>query len=168
MVAIRILLGALLLALGRKLYWLFVAAVGFAAGFMLVTQVLGSQSEWLIWVFAIGAGVLGAILAAFFQRLAVSLAGFLAGGLIASTLAGSFGLNQASYFWIAFVIGGIIGMVLVSLIFDWALISLSSLAGAVMITGALDLSPSAALLTGLVLVIAGVAIQASWMRKERH
>jgi hypothetical protein len=82
----RILAGALLLVLGRKLFWLFVAVVGFATGLMLATRFFQTQPEWLQLLIGIGFGLVGALLAYFFQEIAIAVAGFLAGGYIALSL----------------------------------------------------------------------------------
>ena len=61
---IGVLAGIALLVLGRKLFWLFVGVVGFVAGAALATQLFEIQPDWLVIVFALGAGLLGALLAA--------------------------------------------------------------------------------------------------------
>ena len=67
---IRLLAGGALLVLGRKLFWLFVAAVGFAAGWAVATDLLSVQPEWLALVIAVAVGVVGVLVAQFVQRLA--------------------------------------------------------------------------------------------------
>jgi hypothetical protein len=70
-----------------------------------------------------------------------------------------------TWYWLPFVIGGIIGAILVSVLFDWALIVLSSLAGAAIITQALALSGAVGIGVILALTAVGVIIQASTDRK---
>ena len=82
-------------------------------------------------------------------------------------LAGLLGLNQGAFSWIVYVIGGIIGLLLVIFLFDWALITLSSLAGASLIAQALAIPGGTASLIFLGLVIVGVVIQGSILRQER-
>ena len=45
MVVLNTLIGVSLLTLGRKLFWLFVGAVGFTAGFAYGNQLWGAQSD---------------------------------------------------------------------------------------------------------------------------
>lgn len=122
MVALKVIVGALLLSLGRKIYWLFVAAIGFAAGLALASRLFQNQSEWVLLLAALGFGVIGAVLAIFFQRLAISLAGFVAGALIVDALFKAAGSGNSWLFYVLLIVGGIIGAVLVSVVFDWALI----------------------------------------------
>jgi hypothetical protein len=158
---IRLAVGALLLVLGRRLFWLFVAAVGFAAGWTAATDLLRLQPEWLALVIAVAAGLLGAALATFVQKTAVGLAGFLAGAFLASGLATMLSLPSAPWAWIAFIVGGILGAVLLGAAFEWALIGLSSLSGAMLIANALDLSSTLHLLVLLGLFVVGVIIQSA-------
>jgi len=158
---IRLAVGAVLLVLGRKLFWLFVAAVGFAAGWTVASDLLHLQPEWLALVIAIAAGLLGAVLATFVQKIAVGLAGFLAGAFLASGLSTMLSLPSAPWAWIAFIVGGILGAVVLGAAFDWALVGLSSLAGAMLIANALDLSSTLHLLVLLGLFVAGVILQSA-------
>jgi hypothetical protein len=98
---------------------------------------------------------------------AIGVAGFLAGGYILTVLAGMLGLNQGALSWVLYLIGGIIGVLLVIFLFDWALITLSSLASASLITQSLPLASGTAGVIFLALVILGVVIQGSTMQRER-
>lgn len=158
---IRLAVGALLLVLGRRLFWLFVAAVGFAAGWTVATDLLRLQPEWLALVIAVAAGLLGAALATFVQKTAVGLAGFLAGAFLASGLATMLSLPSAPWAWIAFIVGGILGAVLLGAAFEWALIGLSSLSGAMLIANALNLSSTLHLLVLLGLFVLGLIVQSA-------
>jgi hypothetical protein len=126
---INIILGGALLVAGRKLFWLFVGVAGFIAGMQLATQ-YWQGPELLAIVFGLVVGVIFAVLAIFLQGVAIAVAGFLAGGYILTVLAGMLGLNQDAFSWIVYLIGGVIGALLVIVLFDWAIITLSSLAGA--------------------------------------
>ena len=55
---INVLIGLVLLIAGRRLFWLFVACVGFATGYHYVQQIGGIHSALLILTLAIAAGVL--------------------------------------------------------------------------------------------------------------
>jgi len=133
----RILIGILVLTLGRKLFWLFVAVVGFAFGASLGSQFFQGQPDWVILIIALGAGLLGALLALFLQKVAIALAGFIGGGYIALYLVNALGWGTPdSSAWLPFLIGGVIGLVLMIALFDWALIALSSLIGAGLIVQA--------------------------------
>jgi hypothetical protein len=64
---------------------------------------------------------------------------FLVGGYIALQALPALNLEGGGTTVLAFVIGGAIGLILVSMFLGWALISLSSLAGAALIVDALGL-----------------------------
>ena len=162
---ISIILGGALLLVGRKLFWLFVGAAGFVAGLQLATQ-FWQGPEILAIIVGLVVGVIFALLAIFLQGVAIGVAGFLAGGYILTVLAGMLGLNQGAFSWIVYVIGGIIGLLLVIFLFDWALITLSSLAGASLVTQALLIPSGIASVVFLALVIVGIVIQGSMLQRE--
>jgi hypothetical protein len=162
---ISMILGGALLVAGRKLFWLFVGAAGFVAGLQLATQ-FWQGPELLAIVVGLVVGVIFALLAIFLQGAAIGVAGFLAGGYILTVLADMIGLNQGAFSWIVYVIGGIIGLLLVIFLFDWALITLSSLAGASLVTQALLIPSGIASVVFLALVIVGIVIQGSMLQRE--
>lgn len=158
-------IGALVLLFGRKLFWLCVAAIGFAAGVEIAPQLVHEPSPLLALTVALVLGFVGALLALFLQRLAVAIAGFLAGGKLAVALAAAFFVSHTQSYWVIFVIGGVFGAVLLLILFDWALIFISSLLGAYLICGAVTLPPAGGLLLFVGLVICGVLIQATSLRR---
>jgi hypothetical protein len=131
---VSVLVGIAVLLLGRRLFWLFVGAVGFVVGLNLAFQLLTDQPEWLIVVAALVVGFIGAIVAIFAQKVAVIIAGFIIGGIGLLWLLQVFGLDPGRLDWVVFVIGAIIGAIIIALLFEAALIALSSLTGAALIT----------------------------------
>ncbi len=162
----QLLVGAVLLMFGRRLFWLFVAACGFLAGLSLAPQLTSTESQWKTLLIALMLGVLGALLGLLFERVAIGVAGFLAGAYIANRLLTVLSMQGPIAFWVAFVVGGLIGALLLGMIFDWSLIGLSSLAGSFLIMEAVHVPPSGnrALLLWLGLLTFGVLIQAAQMR----
>jgi hypothetical protein len=154
---IRILAGLLLLILGRRLFWLFVGLVGFMAGYTFAQKFFTLSSQLLELLIAVGVGLIGILLALFLQRLAIAIGGFLAGGLFATSLLEMFKWNVSPL--VLFVIGGIIGAILLSMLFDWALVFLSSISGAILITSALPLEPWMRTFVFVILVIVGILVQ---------
>jgi hypothetical protein len=169
----RVIVGAALLSLGRKAFWLFVAGVGFVAGIYLATWAFQFKSDWAVLSAAVAGGLLGALLAMVFQSVGLGLAGFVGGGYAASTLFEAVGWGQRfmadmSYrSWVVFVVGGILGALLIGLLFDWALIALSSVIGAMLITQAVPIQGVGQALLFLVLVATGVVVQWILMRRDR-
>jgi len=114
---------------------------------------VNEASSVLALVIAVVFGILGALLAVFIQKIAIAVLGFLAGGKLATAIAAAFFVQHAQYSTIIFVIGGIIGAILLLAVFGWALIVVSSFIGAYLIQSAIVLPP-----TGLTLVFIGLAI----------
>jgi Domain of unknown function (DUF4203) len=159
-------IGAVVLLFGRKLFWLCVAAVGFAAGFEIAPQLIHEPSTLVMLIFAIGLGFIGALLALFLQKIAIAIAGFLAGGKLAVAIAAAFLVHPAQYFWLSFLIGGVVGALLLIVLFDWALIALSSVVGAYLILSAFSLPASGTSILFIALVAIGVFVQITSMRRS--
>jgi hypothetical protein len=159
-------LGLVLLVFGRKLFWLGVGVLGFFLGMKLAGVLLVDQPQWVMLLMGLAAGVLGAILAILAERVAFALAGFYAGAYLALIAAHSFGFASQGTLWLA--AGGVIGAVVAALIMDWAIIVLSSLAGAGAIVGAVDLSETTGTLAFLILTAVGAAVQARLMAPPRQ
>ena len=172
---VDIFIGAVLLLLGRRLFWAFVGGVGFLVGFNFASQALQGQPDWLILLVAIVVGLLAAVAAIFLKRIVVAIAGFFAGGyfLSAATVAALQGnqvlhSSQPVVSWIAFVLGGIIGAILVTMLLDPALILLSSLVGATAITQNVPLTDAAKGILFIVLLVLGIIVQtAQYLRLRR-
>ncbi len=164
---VYVVLGILLLVGGRKFFWFFVGAIGFITGFTLADQVLGIESLIMSLSVGIIVGAVGVAIALFLQGFAIFVGGFLAGAYIAYMIVTSFGLVSQEIFWIAYVGGGIIGALLLFLLFDWALIVLSSLAGAAIITDTITLNPVMETAIAMVLALLGIFVQARFLLKEK-
>lgn len=162
---VDILIGLVMLTFGRKLFWLFVGCLGFVVGFHYAPYVWQVQSSLVLLILAAMTGVIGAVLALFFQKVAIGLAGFAGGGYIALNLMNLFGVRLEQIIWLPYLIGGIIGALLLFFIFDWALIFVSSLTGATIIIQAVNLAPGIELIVYFALFIAGILIQTALYRK---
>jgi hypothetical protein len=164
---ISILIGAAILLFGRKLFWLFVAALGFAVGLEIAAYFTREPPPWMMLVIGLGCGVIGALLAILLQKFAIAVAGFIAGGRIAWALAAAFYVEHMHYRGITFVIGGIVGALLLLALFDWVLILLSSVEGAHLITTGVTLPERGALVLFIALAVLGVVVQGSMLRRSR-
>jgi hypothetical protein len=123
-------LGVVVLLFGRALYWAFVAIVGFLVGMTLAQTWpwLSQQTQVVQLLVALGCGVLGAILGVLVQRLAFAIGGFFTGCYLALAIAHRFNPGGDPHIWM--IAGGVIGAIVAAIIMDWAIIILSSLAGA--------------------------------------
>jgi len=161
------LIGAAVLLFGRRLFWLCVAAVGFAAGVEIAPHLVHEPSPVLALTVALVLGVIGALLALFLQKIAIAVLGFLAGGKLAGAIGAAFFVQYAQHSTVIFVAGGIIGAILLLVLFDWALIVVSSLIGAHLIQSAIVLPPSGSTILLIGLTIIGILIQGASLRRSK-
>jgi hypothetical protein len=156
----KIVAGILLLLLGKRLFWLFVGLTGFWAGMMFAPRLLPPGTSDVVHVIAaVACGFVGILLAFFLQRLAIALSGFFAGGYFGLSLATQLGWASRGSEWIFFLITGIVAAILLSVLFDWALIFLSSAVGATLLIEALHFPQLISLALFVILVLIGIAIQ---------
>jgi hypothetical protein len=165
---VGIFVGAVLLLFGRRLYWVFVAGIGFLTGLALVPDLFPGQPEWLILLEALAVALVGAAIAIVAQQLTIGLIGFVAGGGIGLLLLRALGIVGDGSAWAAYLIAGVVGLVLMLVLFDWALILLSSVAGAYLtVTGVAaraSLPQGMWVLLLVALVLIGVIVQAGRSR----
>src|SRR5438270_147782 len=164
---VGVVIGAAILLFGRKLFWLFVAALGFAIGLEVAAYFMREPPVWMTLLVALVLGVLGALLAILLQKLAIAVAGFIAGGRVAWALAAAFWVDHAHYRGITFVIGGILGALLLLALFDWVLIFLSSVEGAHLISSGITLPEKGTMILFIALAAIGVIVQGSMLRRSR-
>ena len=162
---VGVIIGVVILFFGRKLFWLCVAAVGFAVGVKIAPLLVNESASLLALLIALIFGVLGALLAFFLQKVAIAVLGFLAGGKLATAIAAAFFVQYAQYSTIIFVIGGIIGAILLLVLFGWALIVVSSFIGAYLIQSAIVLPPTGSTLVFIGLAMVGIFVQAASYRR---
>jgi hypothetical protein len=168
MAVLRFVFGIILLTMGRKLFWLFVAGAGFVAAIFLARHYVHVEAEWLVVVIAVGAGILGALLAVFLQRLAIGVAGFLVAGYGAVALVQLAGVDPGRLAWLPFVIGGVIGAFLMAVLFDWALVALSSLSGAALVAEAFSLGRPLTAFVFFGALFLGIAVQSGLLIADRR
>lgn len=161
------LIGIVILLFGRKLFWLCVAAVGFAAGVEIAPHLVTEPSPLLALTIALVLGLIGALLALFLQKIAIAVLGFLAGGKLAGAIAAAFFVKYAQYSTVIFLVGGVIGAILLLVLFDWALIVVSSLIGAHLIQSTIVLPASGSTIVFIALTIIGILIQAASLRRSQ-
>ncbi len=174
----RILLGILLLAFGRRLFWLFVGAAGFVGANLFANQFLKGQSDETVVIFCLGVGFVSAIMAMALRKVALGAAGFIVGGYLLMTLLAGTGQEheialavgnggQQLAPWLAFGLGGLAGAFLMNALFGWTLIVLSSWGGAKLICDSLHLGTQALPVVFLILMCGGVLAQSGLIRRAR-
>jgi hypothetical protein len=151
-------IGVLLLTFGRKLFWLFVAVIGFVIGAEVAEAMFPHQPAWTI-VGGLALGLMGGLVAILVQKFAIAAGGFLAGGYFLMAVCRAWALQAPEYSWVTFLLGGVVGAALMILLFDWALIIFSSISGAHLIVHAFSLNQAMAAAVFVALLLVGCAIQ---------
>jgi len=165
---LNIVMGLVVLFFGRKLFWLFVGYVGFAAGFYYTHQIFDMQSGSSVLLIALGVGIIGAILAIFLQKVAITLSGFLAGGYLTTHLLQVLDVNPGPFLLLVSIGGGIIGAILLWAVFDYALILLSSFVGASAIITSNIFSPQINIILFVIVFVPGLIVQTKQFQKDRQ
>lgn len=163
---LRLFLGAMLMIQGRKLYWLFVGGIGFFVTLTLLNPPFSGMSIQTARIIAVIVAFFGALIAIFLQRLAIFIGGFLGGGYLLIIALELFGAQLGGLNTILFLIGGVVGALIVSSAFDGALIFFSSVIGAAMVVQAMNLIPLWRFVAVPLLAVVGMGLQALIMRNE--
>jgi hypothetical protein len=172
--ATRILVGLVLLLFGRRLFWLFVGAVGFAAGAKFANEFMPHEPDDFTIIFSLVVGLLSAVLAVAVRKIALGAAGFLAGGYLLTQALAVSGQESAIFAqglapaapWITFIVGGLLGAVLMNVLFTWTLILLSALGGSALICESVRTSSTVLAAAFTILAILGVLIQSGLIRRQ--
>jgi hypothetical protein len=158
--------GIILLFFGRRFFWLAAGLLAFLFSWQFLLNLLGDGS------FPILAGIVVGILFAWLAiRLIKTIAivvAFLAGALALPYFLGIFGVDLA-WVWMA-LIGGLLGLVVISMAFNWGLVLLTAWAGASAVSaglqGWLDLSEALAGLVFISLLLLGIVYQVAHQRRR--
>ena len=156
MIIAEIILGLLFLCAGRKLFWLSVGIMGFLAGVNYVGVLVPQTDAVNVVLMAVLFGILGAVLATAFQWFVVIVMGFCGGGYFLMSVF-SLAAGKAPFFYGIFVVGGIVGALVMILAFDGALIVITALLGTTLIMQHLHIEEWNILFFSL--VVLGVVVQ---------
>jgi hypothetical protein len=144
-----IVFGILVLVFGSRL-WLLGAAVGALLGIGLLRFVPGAQTGVLGWLLPVGLAIafgFGAVFLKAIVDIIILVLGVLAGAAIALAFLNLFNVSAGLLDWVAVIVGGLLGAVLIGRFKRWALVILAGLIGALLTVWGLQLLfPS--LLTG--------------------
>jgi hypothetical protein len=162
----RLFLGIALMVMGGRLFWLFLGGVGFVFAFDLAERTFHNQPHSVILLIGLFAGALGAMVAIFLQKFAVLAGGFFAGGYLLIELLKTLGVRIGDYHWIVFIAGGLAGAVLMSVVFGWTLIIISSLIGSILILQSFHFGHQLSELVFICLGTLGIIIQSGLIRKK--
>jgi hypothetical protein len=159
-ILIKILIGVGLVLAGRRLFWLLIGGVGFVVGLGISSLFFHGSSAGMQLIVALTAAIAGALLAIYIQRSALWLVGFLAGGFLGVSLARMLVPDTLFITILAFLVCGSLGALLISKMFELALIILSSAIGAALITESiLKETTIISIVLLVILFVLGIVIQ---------
>lgn len=166
MFELNFLFGFTMLLLGRQLFWIFVGAVGYLTAVDWVNATFSGLPELHALLIAIGAGVLGALLAIVLKKVGIGLAGFLSGGLLANLFLSTIYYPHPRARILVYIFSGIVGLIFFYILFDWALIFISSITGAFLVAPFFRLNQALTFGLMMVLAIIGFSLQVKMMYDE--
>src|SRR5688500_5525687 len=165
MLIARGVLGAILLFLGRELNSLFGGGMAALIAIRLTPLLPPQWPACSDTAFILGMGVPAAALIVAYDR---------AGSFISSFLVGAFFLSDydaqysISFRLLPFVVGGVIGELILGIFTEWALILVSAAVGVLYVTDLFTLSPTAETLVAAGLYIIGALTQVILMRMQKQ
>src|ERR1043165_3699149 len=158
-------MGGILLFLGRELNFLFAAAMAALIGYRL-TPILPPQWPWWTdYVFMLALAAIAAAIAIVNERVGYFLSGFLGGSYF---LVEYYQPGLLTLPFLPFLVGGVIGSLLMGIFTEWALMLVTCLFGAYYVTNLFSLSPVAQILEGSGLIIIGALTQAILRRMQNN
>lgn len=165
MLIVRGIIGAIILFLGRELNFLFAGGMATLIGFRLVPLLPDARPSWADPAFVAGMGMLAAILVLVNERAGYFISGFLAGGYVLSEY---YAPDVMVIPLLPFLVGSVIGAVIIGVFTEWALIAVSSVIGAIYLTNMFLLGDTARTLLTAGLVIIGALTQVLIMRAQKN
>jgi len=152
--------GLVLVFAGKRFFWLAAGLAAFLFTWVVFEAIFGGG--WVAVIVGLVVALVIGWLATKFIKLIGLLVGFAAGAVIVPFLLGLIGIELS--FLIGALLGGVIGLILMNFLFDWGLIVLTALMGSSVVASRLEsgfgMGASIASLIGLVLLVAGVVVQA--------
>jgi hypothetical protein len=165
MLAVKGIIGGIVLFLGRELNFLFAGAMAFLIALRLTPMLPSQWPDWTEWAFMIGLGVIAALLTFVDERGGFIISGFLAGGFVAAEW---YTPDMLVIPVLPFILGGVLGALVIGLFTDWALIIISSLIGGYYLTTLFRLAQTPRILITAGLIIIGALVQAIIMRQQKQ
>ena len=162
---LRGIIGGIILFLGHELNFVFAAAMAALIGFRLTPRLPPQWPGWSDAAFMLTLAVIAAILTLLNERAGYFVSGFLAGAYL---LVEYYAPNVLTVPLLPFLIGGIIGALVLGFLTEWALIIVSAAIGASYILNLFRLSPTAEILVGSGLFIVGALVQVLTMQYQKH
>jgi hypothetical protein len=165
--------GGLMLILGRDMDWLFALGLGLLVGLKLTVLLAADTPLWMFILLVVAVGAISILPYLVYPEASFFVIGFLFGGYLLSEygsdlLTAFFGVGLTGSTWMVFIVGAIIGAILLGFTGEWGIMFSTAMAGAFLISDIFGgLSPVAKYLVAGGLFLAGSIIQAVIMRVEK-
>jgi hypothetical protein len=151
--------GCMLLVAGRRAIWLFLGLAVFAVTVALIQHYLPSLDQRTLVVLSLIAGFVAAVASVMLARALIWVGGFVGGGYVGVIAWGTLIPAGPAFPWLAFVVGGVVGMLVVKFLFETLLVLASSAVGAALLVHVLGIDGTPGLIVLVVLTAAGVIAQ---------
>lgn len=165
MLIVRGIIGGIILFLGRELNFLFAGGMAALIGFRLTPKLPPAWPEWSDYAFIVGLAVVAAAAVIANERAGYFISGFLAGGFV---LVEYYEPGVLTLPLVPFIVGGVIGALIIGVFTEWALIVVTSLIGAIYATTLFRLTPTAEILVAGGLFVIGALAQVLIMRSQKQ
>jgi hypothetical protein len=163
MQVLRAVIGGILLFLGRELNFLFAAAMAALIGLRLTPLLPLHWPGWSDYAFMAGLAIAAAAMVIIHERAGYFLSGFLVGSYF---LVEYYEPGVLTLPLLPFLVGGMLGALMIGVFTEWALMIVSCLVGTFFVTSLFTLSPTAEILVGSGLFITGALTQVVLMQMQ--
>jgi hypothetical protein len=163
--ALRGVAGVVILFMGRELSFLFSASLAAFLGARLLPLLPTAWPAWADPAFLAALAILAAVLTVINKDAGYYVCGFLVGGFV---LAEYFAPGIAAIPILPFIIGSVLGAVIIGLLGEWGIILVSCLIGTYLIYGVLPLFGIAKTLASAGIFIVGALAQVILFQMQKH
>jgi hypothetical protein len=155
--------GCILLVAGRKAFWLFLGLAVFAVTVVFVQHYLPSLDQRTLVVLSLIAGFVAAVASVTLAKALVWVGGFVGGGYVGVIVWGTLIPAGPVFPWLAFIVGGVVGMLVAKFLFETLLVLASSAVGAALLVHVLGIVGTPGLIVLVVLTVVGVIVQGRFL-----
>lgn len=162
---IRSVAGVMILFLGRELSFLFSAAMAAFLGFRLTPLLPSAWPSWSGLAFVILIAIIAAVLTTINESASFYVSGFLIGGY---ALTEFYAPNSLSIPILPFIIGSVLGAIIIGLLTDWAMIIVATFIGTYLLYDVLPWFGIAKTLASAGIFIVGALAQVIIFQMQKH
>jgi hypothetical protein len=157
--------GAITLFLGREISFLFSAAMAVFLGIRLTPFLPSSWPAWTDLAFLAVLAVLGAVLTLINKETGYYVCGFLVGGFACNEY---FAPGSLAIPILPFIIGSVLGAVILGVLGEWAMILVSCVIGVYLLYDVLPFYGIAKILASAGIFIVGALVQVTIFQSQKH